>query len=267
MTTRGQLPYNPAVPLYYQLAQLLRSRMTGRASGDGRLPSEHALCLEFGVSRTTIRQALAFLKTQGLLASRRGVGTFVSGAPEGEARTEATGDPLHHGLGTTIRVISIERVAPPARVRELLGSAAEPDVLRIVRVHHLGGAPLSVVVTYIPRSLASAFTRRALRRASIYDILWRAQGLRIGKSVHTVRVARADEHVAPLLGVPLMDPVLHIRSEGYLEDGRPIRLTDNYFREGRYQYTAEMFWNQPRRARRATRSAIGSRNGQHRQHD
>ena len=62
------------------------------------------------------------------------------------------------------------------------------------------------------------------------------------RSTHTIRVARADGLVASHLGVALTDPVLHIRSLGYLEDGAPIRWTENYFREDRYEYTAEMTW-------------------------
>jgi GntR family transcriptional regulator len=73
-----------------------------------------------------------------------------------------------------------------------------------------------------------------------------------------VRVARADEQLAPMLGVSLMEPILHLRSEGYLDDRRPIRLTENYFREGRYEYTAEMLWQAPRPTSRVGRHPAGN---------
>ena len=67
------LPFHDSIPLYHQIAQVLRQRAAQGA--DGGLATEQALCAEFGVSRTTIRQALASLKREGLLQSRRGVGT------------------------------------------------------------------------------------------------------------------------------------------------------------------------------------------------
>ncbi|WP_136068738.1 FadR/GntR family transcriptional regulator [Modicisalibacter radicis] len=42
-----------------------------------KLPGENGLCDAFGVSRTVIREAIAHLKSLGLVATRRGVGTRV----------------------------------------------------------------------------------------------------------------------------------------------------------------------------------------------
>ncbi len=256
----SQLPYNPSVPLYYQLSHLVRMRIeAGTISSNGRLPSEQALCREFGVSRTTIRQALAVLKARGLLSGRRGAGTFVSEGPGPGLVVRASGDPLHHGLGTKVQIASIETTAAPARVADFLQLPPESPVLRVVRRHRLGGAPLSVVITYLPSDFAPVVTRANLLRTSLHELLWRQRGLALGRSVHTLRVQRADETIAPLLGVPLMDPVLYIESKGYLDTGQPIRLTDNFFREDGYQYTAEMLWTKPGAAARDGRHTTSGR--------
>lgn len=42
-----------------------------------KLPNENELSAELGVSRTTLREAISFLAAQGVLAIRRGKGTFV----------------------------------------------------------------------------------------------------------------------------------------------------------------------------------------------
>lgn len=50
-----------------------------------RLPGENRLCESFGVSRTVVREAIAHLKSLGLVATRRGVGTTVVRAAVPEA--------------------------------------------------------------------------------------------------------------------------------------------------------------------------------------
>jgi hypothetical protein len=43
----------------------------------------------------------------------------------------------------------------------------------------------------------------------------------------------------------LTDPVLHVQSTVYLDDDRPIRWTDNYFHEEKYEYFASFDWSDP----------------------
>ena len=68
-------------PLWQQLADLLRGRIE-RGELAGRLEAETALAQHYGVSRDTVRRALACLAQDGLIRSTRGRGTFV--LPPGE---------------------------------------------------------------------------------------------------------------------------------------------------------------------------------------
>lgn len=68
-------------PLWQQLADLLRSRIE-RGELTGRLEAETALAQHYGISRDTVRRALATLAGDGLIRSTRGRGTFV--LPPGE---------------------------------------------------------------------------------------------------------------------------------------------------------------------------------------
>ena len=245
MSSISPVPFSHGVPLYHQIALVLRGRAEAGGLGhNGSQATEQQLCAEFGVSRSTVRQALGLLKQDGLLRSRRGVGTRP--VPHAPARrlTSAVGDPLHAGLGTTERVVSIEPLEPPPEVREFL----QPDaagVIRLVRTHALGDAPLSVVVTWLPARYAAGVTAAALRRSSLHELLWRRHGLFQKRSVHRIGVARADLLVATLLGVGIADPVLHVQSSARLDDGRAIRWTDNYFREDRFAYQTEIDWKKP----------------------
>lgn len=74
-------------PAYRVLADALRSQILsgGLRSGD-RLPTESELCETYGVSRSTVREALRVLTSERLLVTRRGVqgGSFVATPEPGE---------------------------------------------------------------------------------------------------------------------------------------------------------------------------------------
>lgn len=233
------------IPFHHRIAQVLRSRLeVGSWSTPGVRVTEQNLCEEFGASRTTVRLALAALKQEGLLESKRGVGTRRAGLPAKRPIVGSGGDPLHASLGTRVRVVSSGEVDAPAAVASFFGLAPAGRVWRVVRVHSLSGEPLSVVDSYLPAALGAALPRKELGE-SMHDLLWRHFGLRQARSVHAIRVARADVDIASLLGVALADPVLRIQSSVYLPDGKPIRWIGNSFREDRYEYAAEMDWPLP----------------------
>ena len=69
---------NAAPNLAEQVAVALRGRVTaGGYAPQARLPSEAEMSRQFGVSRTVVREAVARLKSEGMLASRQGSGVFV----------------------------------------------------------------------------------------------------------------------------------------------------------------------------------------------
>ena len=68
---------NP-IPLYTQLADILRGMITsGEFQPRSPLPSESYLQQEQGVSRGTVRMAIAILRDEGLVVTISGRGTFV----------------------------------------------------------------------------------------------------------------------------------------------------------------------------------------------
>jgi GntR family transcriptional regulator len=232
------------VPIYHQIAQVLRRRIEAGEWGQGNhLATEQALCREFGVSRTTVRHALSQLKREGLLSSQRGVGTRRVGEPARTKYVSNLSDPLHADLSSDPRIISAERVPARGVIAAFLGLSEGDPIFKLVRVHFLDDEPLSVVESYLPTVMEGAIDRFPHR--SLHDIMWNDFGLKVAKSVHAVCITRAETHVANLLQIGLGDPVMHVRATTYLQDGRPIRWTDNYFREDRYQYTAEFLWQPP----------------------
>ncbi|GGM54867.1 GntR family transcriptional regulator [Micromonospora sonchi] len=77
----GNLPVSRVRTAYQQVADQLRELiLTGSLSAGDRLPSEAELAATFGVSRSTVREALRVLASRDLIRTTRGTtgGTFVS---------------------------------------------------------------------------------------------------------------------------------------------------------------------------------------------
>ena len=126
------------IPLYYQLAEILRERIESGALKPGdQLPSERELGEQNSISRMTVRQAITYLAQKGTLIIRPGVGTFV-------AEPKFTYDALHllgfteemmaQGRVVSSRVLEQEIVTPPAGIATQLGLKPNAKTVKIVRL-------------------------------------------------------------------------------------------------------------------------------------
>jgi GntR family transcriptional repressor for pyruvate dehydrogenase complex len=106
-------------PAYQQVADQLRELIVGGSLSPGdRLPVESELTAMFGVSRSTIREALRLLGSQDLINTRRGVtgGTFVS---ETDASEISEFLETRLGLLTGYELISAEELLEARQLLEV----------------------------------------------------------------------------------------------------------------------------------------------------
>lgn len=91
------------------IAQQIRLKIISGEFKEGqKLPTEHELCGLFQVSRNVVREAIARLKLTGLVDTRRGVGTFVSGNVNAKKFEVFTEDLLDSGQLQQIYQLRIE---------------------------------------------------------------------------------------------------------------------------------------------------------------
>src|SRR6201995_5681230 len=171
----GRVSTGAGVPLHRQLFLVLHDEILRGAMAPGdALPTEQALCGQFGVSRITVRRALADLAEQGYIERRQGVGSFVR--EHGPADLSAAGRSYRAGLRqsqfeTEVDVVELGTRRPPRAVAEALGNAGE--LLQIVRVRRQRrtGEALMVTDAWLPAQMADLLTETALRRAPLYQLL------------------------------------------------------------------------------------------------
>ncbi|MFV2110350.1 GntR family transcriptional regulator [Micromonospora sp. LOL_015] len=79
--------------VFRQLADLLRNRiLSGELQPGASLPSELRMAQEYGLSRTSVRQAVSILRSEGLVSVQRPRGTFVREAEFTDTVTLRKGD-------------------------------------------------------------------------------------------------------------------------------------------------------------------------------
>lgn len=104
--------------LFARIEADLRQRIPeNKLPQGGKLPSEAALQQEFGVSRITVRQALAALQASGLIVTVNGKGSYVTRATDAPLLGPLTGFYEHmraRGHHARRRLLSVRTVQASA---------------------------------------------------------------------------------------------------------------------------------------------------------
>lgn len=103
----------------------------GRLRGGEQLPTESALMLAHGVSRTVVREAMSRLQAAGMVETRHGIGTFVRGST---LSLGAFIDPATLGIITDSLAIMEFRIGLEVEAAGLAAQRCSPDQLAGLRV-------------------------------------------------------------------------------------------------------------------------------------
>jgi DNA-binding GntR family transcriptional regulator len=228
---------NSPVPLYFQVAQHLERLIeSGELPTGARLENEIDLADQLGLSRPTMRRAIAYLVDRGLLVRKRGVGTQVAHAKV-RRQVELTSlydDLAKAGRAPVTRVLSFERQPLPEDLAPDLGLPAGAEVYRFERLRSADDEPLALLRNYVPADLL-ALTAEDLEAHGLYNLL-RGSGvtLRIARQSIGARAATAAE--ARALGETRGAPLLTMERAAYDDQGRAIEHGRHLYRASRYSF-------------------------------
>ncbi|GAA5512816.1 HTH-type transcriptional repressor NagR [Deinococcus carri] len=242
------IPLDPAsaTPVYVQVAHGLAARIeNGRLEGGTALPAERDLAGALGVSRVTVRQALALLAQQGLLTRRHGSGTFVNPpAPALAARplgllTGFSEDVRSRGQTPGARVLSFECARPTPQEAMTLALSPQDRVYRLRRLRTADGEPLAVEESTLPAALTGLLSDADVTDASLYALL-AARGLSPVRAVRHLRAVNAGEQMAGWLHVPPGAALLATERVSWTAAGQPVEHARAHYRGDRYDFVMEL---------------------------
>lgn len=228
-------------PLYLQLQRVIQEMIrTGKLKADEALPSERDLARQLGISRVTVRKALAGLVEKGVLVQRWGSGNFIAPAMHVEQAlsrlSSFTDDMLARGLAPGATVI--ERSKGPASPKEMMALGLSPgeQVSRLQRLRLAGGVPMAIEHAVVP---ARFLPDPEAVESSLYAVL-AANGHSPRRALQRLHAVLLNGDQARLLNVPPASPGLYIERRSFLENGDAVEFTSSYYRGDAYDFVAEL---------------------------
>jgi GntR family transcriptional regulator len=222
-------------PRYRTIEQALRERVAALRPGDA-LPSDSQLCMEFGVSRMTARNAMQRLTEEGLVVRHPGRGSFVAEPPahrRADRLMSFSSEMTRRGRVPTSIIVAREiRPASRSAAADLALREGEPVVF-LRRVRCADGVPIALETAVLVGSLSPAIMSADLQGDSLHAALASA-GLGMRRGTATVTAAPASAEDARLLGVSRGDAMLVERRVILDGNGRPVEATESRYAAGRY---------------------------------
>ena len=241
------LPSDKKEPLYQTIKRDIRHKIErGFWSIGDRVPPEEVLQARYGVSRGTVRRALADLEADGYISRISGRGTFVKRVtpklqkPMGEIRSFAQ-QLARAGYEPVSEVLARGRVSvaeAQGRVAEGFGLPPDAEVLFIKRlragqVRH-DRIPFAIQSVYLRPDLCPGILERDLTH--LFQLYETAYQRRILTADEVVRVARATDEDAALLDIPPGAPVVLRDRISYDQYNTPFEVLHSVDRGDKFEY-------------------------------
>jgi GntR family transcriptional regulator len=223
-------------PLYLQIANQIAAQISaGALVPGGQVPSETVLMAMHGVSRITVRQALALLARNGQVVAKRGKGTFVARPAVHHDLDALRG--FQDGLirqGVEAHTELLEFSPAAGRTDRTLPAGLNLPV-RLRRLYRVDDAPFAIVEAFLPAEAATLGVARA-RRLMVYEIVRQFLELRIARADMVIRCAQPGVELGRLLGLAPRTPVLVMERTSIGSNGTPCEFTRIHIAPERYAF-------------------------------
>jgi GntR family transcriptional regulator len=234
--------FSGSLPLWYQLAQSLRTAILGLGQdGPTRLPTEVEFARHYGVSLTTVRQALGSLSADGLITRHRRRGTFVNPAALRSRALRVLGSAdavMAQQSSDEVRVLGRDQVAAGAVPAARLGITGH--VVRIRRLRLDGGEPVSYAENYLRPEHAARISDADLAAAPVTKLLRDVLALPLTRIDNEVSAVTAPAELAALLRVDVLSPVLRSENVTYAAGGTPVDVARIHYRGDRFTFAISL---------------------------
>lgn len=238
------LRLNPgsSLPLHAQAEQSLRTLLASPDQGTGTLlPDEVSLANAMGVSRNTLRAAIARLVSEGRLERRAGVGTRVvepkmhSGVGAWQSFTR---EMEAKGIKVETYSVTARRVEIPAEAGPRLLLETGNEVLCLDRVRGWDGKPVVHFRSYLHPRLKLVIDDDF--NQPLYELVRSRCGVIADQSDEELTAVAADRRLARVLAVKVGAPLLQRNRTVYDTRRQPMEYSVVHYRGDRFELSLNL---------------------------
>lgn len=233
------------IPLYYQLKEILRRQIFSNVYKEGDLlPPENELRVMYGVSRQVARRALAELALEGLVVSRKGVGSFVNRhriTKQVDILAGFTRNLTAISSSATITVVRREIIKAPKKVQEALDLILGGEVVLIERLGSLDKEPFAVLTAFYPVHVGNCLLAIDLQNQSIYNLLEEIKFIKPYRAEKLLSVIPASFQLAASFDVRESFPLICHYGTTFDENNAPFEYSEIYYRSDRVSFSVQSF--------------------------
>ncbi|MDR1431522.1 MAG: GntR family transcriptional regulator [Propionibacteriaceae bacterium] len=248
-----EIQRNSDHPIWFQLMRVIEHGIqVGIWPQGGRLPSEHQFCEHYGISRTSVREALSQLEKSGIIQRKQGKGAFVVQvqAPWSWTMSRSPGllgylDQAGRSvLSSSIVRAGVERLPPwVSAVLRTSDNTGIREGFVLERLRGVENLALSHSIHYMPKRLHGVLPNIRHPRASLYDQIRAVSGIRITKMERSLEAALVDRRLGRMLGLESGHPILVIEAVAYDQDNRPFDVSRSSIRTDRLPVTVDSVYD------------------------
>lgn len=229
-----------AIPLYYQITQILRSQIHSQEyKPEDVLPTEEELLRNFGVSRTTVRQALHVLLAEGLIHRIAGKGTFVNAeiqARRADWSVQSIEGLINAGYVTQRKLLGAKTIGASEGVARILKIPPGGKVTQFRKLELVDGEPFLHATLHVPSDLAARIPVERVKKDPVFTLIEEYCGLRIQEAHQWTTASLAGSDIARHLRVKPGDPIL-LQDRHFIDaTGRVVEIATDHYRTDRMRH-------------------------------
>jgi len=223
-------------PLYNMAIDAVNELIAnGQYKPGDRLPPEGELALQLGISRSTLREAVGYLESRGIVYRRHGVGIFISNpahhAPQRGMDEVESLLSVSEKIGTNYSRFLWKITTPPAStsVADALGAQPGVPVVRAEMAVALNDHPYAYLDSFILPQYVNLTDLQEYPNGSLLDYLFDQGGINVTHTASKIMATLASPEISGLLNTPENTALLYMNEIYQTQEGKPLVVTLNYF--------------------------------------
>jgi GntR family transcriptional regulator len=226
------------LPLYHQLYEILRGNIvSGEWQPGDMIPPESELIERYQVSRTTVRQVLDMLVSEGMIEREQGRGTFVTHptVEQGLVRIISFTEDMHQrGFEPGTKVLFSGLIPAPPDIAEKLQVEPDEELTHLKRLRLANQEPMSIEESYLVHRFCSGVLEGDYASTPLREALERDFGIRLVRASQVIRAILTPHGLAETLGIKSKSALLLVERVSYSQKNVPVEFLRIYYRADRY---------------------------------